>query len=253
MDLYTKLQEVESSVVQRMTEFEAMLSSHQSPHTDLGKLSQDFIAFRNLTLQTLNMLRSQMELVLLGLDRHEMASRRKVLLFHGIPESDATDPATAIVGILTNQMKVAGCTEEDLTACYRLGSNTNKPRPILVRFLSLRRCNEVWKNKTLLKGSRVIISEFLTKSRHDVFLEARSHFGVKRCWTTDGKIIVLLPDNKRSKIEQMFELQHLKTKFPSAQKAQGAPQSSGKSHDEPKTAPKSAAEREIGKRTTRRK
>uniref|UniRef100_A0A2A4JEB7 Uncharacterized protein n=1 Tax=Heliothis virescens TaxID=7102 RepID=A0A2A4JEB7_HELVI len=108
-------------------------------------------------------------------------------------------------------------------SCHRLGADTGKPRPLLIRFQSLSLRNEVWRSKTTLKGSGLVLSEFLTKPRHDAFLAARKHFGVNQCWTSEGKIVVLLPDKSRRKIESPAELQQLARQYPTSSVSVGAP------------------------------
>ncbi|KAI5632155.1 reverse transcriptase (RNA-dependent DNA polymerase) domain-containing protein [Phthorimaea operculella] len=45
-------------------------------------------------------------------------------------------------------------------------------------------------------------------------MEARQHFGVRNCWTTEGKIVVLLPDKTRKRIEVLSELKRLTAVYP---------------------------------------
>ncbi|KAJ2937700.1 hypothetical protein O0L34_g17513 [Tuta absoluta] len=111
-------------------------------------------------------------------------------------------------------MKISEFTSDDIQVCHRLGTSTTKPRAVLVRFHRHDSRRVVWDAKTLLKGSGIIISEFLTKSRHIVFVAARKHFGVSNCWSNDGKIAIFLPDSSRRKIEVSSELQELIKQFP---------------------------------------
>ncbi|KAL4703064.1 hypothetical protein ACJJTC_015199 [Scirpophaga incertulas] len=75
----------------------------------------------------------------------------------------------------------------------------------------------IWNNKTKLKGTKISIKEFLTKPRQGVFIAARKHFGINKCWTSGGIIIVLLSDGTRKKITSMSELQHLTAQHPQVQ------------------------------------
>ena len=99
--------------------------------------------------------------------------------------------------------------------CHRLGSSRQKARPILVRFFDMEHRQLVWDSKKALKGTGITISEFLTQARHRVFGAARKHFGMHRCWSMEGKIVVICPDKSRRKIETESELQALFAKFPS--------------------------------------
>lgn len=49
--------------------------------------------------------------------------------------------------------------------------------------------------------------------RHFTFVEPRKDFGVNRCWPTKRKIMILLPDKTRVKVEAMAELWLLIARF----------------------------------------
>ncbi|CAG9125633.1 unnamed protein product [Plutella xylostella] len=65
---------------------------------------------------------------------------------------------------------------------------------------------KVWFSKAKLKGSGYTLSEFLTKTRHDVFMAARQRVGVARCWTRDGCVVVQGADGKQSRVVTLAEL-----------------------------------------------
>lgn len=112
-------------------------------------------------------------------------------------------------------MGMADFSRGSIKVCHRLGSTTQgKQRAILMRFYD-RECRaEVWKKKTSLKGSGITISEFLTKERRGVFSAARNHFGVSRCWTQEGSIIIALPDGSRQKNVTVEILKRLTKQYP---------------------------------------
>lgn len=47
-----------------------------------------------------------------------------------------------------------------------------------------------------------------------MFVAARKHFGVKGCWTMEGRIVIALPDKSRTRVEQMSDLLPLLDKYP---------------------------------------
>lgn len=231
MDLYNQLannmEELCSTFQSRMTQYEVGLkqlsqSTEEHPLNSLPALSKDYKDFKQLVWTSIRAIKSQMELLCLGLARHEAASRRKVLLFHGIEESK--DIKMEVQKIITERLKLPEISSNDIATCHFLGSDTERSRPLLVRFQQYKHRDLVWKTKTSLKNSGITISEFLIKSRHDMFVAARKHFGVKNCWTTEGKIVVLLPDKSRQKIEVMSELRTLMAKFPTASSTLGSGQ-----------------------------
>lgn len=120
-------------------------------------------------------------------------------------------------------MGVSNISNNNVAACHRLGVKKGKPRAVLVRFTDYRYRHLIWSNKTSLKGTGLTISEFLTVSRHHVFMEARKHFGMTNCWTADSKVFVLLPDKNRRKLELMSDLEKLIEQFPQQVKPQDTP------------------------------
>lgn len=202
----------------RMDAYEEQLKLATKPPSssppDVAVLSREFADFKNFVWDSLSTLKAQVDILSLGFDRHETFLRRKVLLIHGVPESKEENPTDVVSKVLADQMRLTEVTSSDLEVCHRLGSNLSKPRPLLVRFSDKLQRQMVWDSKTALKGSGFTLSEFLTKSRHRVFMEARKHFGVNRCWSADGKINVLLPDRSRRRFEMMADLVELINKYP---------------------------------------
>ncbi|KAI5634751.1 hypothetical protein NE865_12555 [Phthorimaea operculella] len=199
----------------RMAEFEKNSQLAGSAGTPKVKdLTTEYLSFKSTVLDTLAMLRAQLELVVYGLDRLETHSRRKVLLFHGVPEAESEDLPKKLDTIFRDQMKMTSVGSEVIEVCHRLGAKRDKNRPVLVRFSTATHRSAVWNAKTKLKGSKMSISEFLTKPRQDIFSKARDHFGVKNSWSSDGVIVVLLPDKTRKKLVTMAELEDLIKQYP---------------------------------------
>lgn len=230
-----------STFTERMSKYEIDLKSAKaSANTpDIAALAKDFSEFKSFVLSCFDMLKSQLDFLSRGLDKHEMGTRRKVLLIHGVPEATEEDPGDTIRSILQQKIDASSECLSDIRVTHRLGAKGTKTRPILVRFSTLKARQEVWELKKKLKGTGITASEFLTKPRHDVFIAARKHFGMENVWSTDGRIVLLLPDKKRVKVECMSELSPYTAKFASKetpssadkgkQPATGAATNTGKS------------------------
>jgi hypothetical protein len=204
------MEELSSMFKARMTEFERSLqpSATKEASPTVRSLAAEFSTFKTFVWKSLSILKSQVDLVMVGLDRLDMHSRRKVLLFHGIAEDNKEVVIDKILSILSGQMNLS-LSADAIEVCHRLGANKTGARPVLVRFSIFEHRRQVWKSKTSLKGSKVSVSEFLTKARQEVFVAARGHFGVSKCWSADGTIVILLPDNSRRKIFTMGELRQM--------------------------------------------
>ncbi|CAG4974133.1 unnamed protein product [Colias eurytheme] len=140
-------------------------------------------------------------------DNLEMRKRRKILLLHGVQECKDENPTATALNVVTQHLKICNLSTDSITQCHRLGmSKDNKPRPILIKVRDISNKEQIWSSKTNLKGTGITLSEFLTKNRHDIFMAARSQFGVSKCWTRDGKIFVIGPGGVRHRIEELADL-----------------------------------------------
>lgn len=198
----------------RMTEYETQQQAPSAGTPTVKVLSADYLSFKSMVWKALEMLKSQLELIVNSLDRVETHSRRKVLLFHGVTEEDAEDVTKKILNTIQGQMKLPLVNDETVEVCHRLGVKKDKTRPVLVRFATMKHRSSVWNAKTALKGSSISVSEFLTKPRQDVFNAAKKHFGKKNCWSSEGVIVVLLSDGSRKKVITMSELLLLVNQHP---------------------------------------
>lgn len=195
-----------SSLNQRMADFEAHLKA-TSPGADLSGLHKDFNAFKEHVWSVLSALQLQIAEVSRTVDTIEMRHRKKFLLLGGVPEKPNEKVSESVVPILQSKLGLTEVTPSSLTVCHRLGSaSEGRCRPILLRFVDSNIRGEIWRNKTKLKGSSYVVSEFLTRHRQSAFVTARKLFGVTNVWTTDGIINIKLPDGKRRRAFSVEEV-----------------------------------------------
>ncbi|KAI5651301.1 hypothetical protein NE865_00545 [Phthorimaea operculella] len=175
---------------------------------DNSTLASDFYAFKDFIMTAVANLKTQIELIYHSLEDIEMKSRSNTLLLHGLMEKDDEDLTQHISSMCHNQLQLASITADSFSACHRIGRNMSaeKPRPIVIRFACYKARQDVWLAKSKLKGTGLTLSEFLTPSRHALFLEARKALGVKGCWTMDGRIVAACPNGKRRRIGTMSDL-----------------------------------------------
>ncbi|CAH2097847.1 unnamed protein product [Euphydryas editha] len=104
--LLKSMEELSSMVTSRIGEFEKNLPAAGTTSTNptVKALTAEFYAFKNFVWKCLNLLKSQVELVVLRLDRIEMHSRRKVLLLHGVKEEANEDVVTKTIAVLSDHM-----------------------------------------------------------------------------------------------------------------------------------------------------
>lgn len=64
----------------------------------------------------------------------------------------------------------------------------------------------IWSNKKLLKGTKFLITESLTKRRMKLYAAARNTMGPRNAWTADGRIFVRSPNNEIKRINDFNDL-----------------------------------------------
>lgn len=215
-DVHATQKNLEELILSKMSEMEAQIQTASLPKSNtIAKLAEEFRGFRELVFTMLGLLKNQIQECSKLVDGLEMRSRRKALIFTGIPEDDKKDCKAHILETLHNKLSLKDISGDNITICHRLGtSNKDRPRPILVRFADVSQKASVWRAKTSLKGSSIAIKEFLTRTRQLVFSKARLHFGMRFSWTQEGVIHIKAPDGSRHKISSQAELDPLLLKYP---------------------------------------
>ena len=138
------------------------------------------------------------------LDEQQQYSRRTCLLVHGIKEKEGTAKETVeeveekVREVFENKVKVK-LDVKDISRTHRLGKkrDAGKPRPVIVRFLSYRQRHQIFVAKKNLKGSRITVTENLTKRRYQLLQECIKHFEKENVWSLDGRVYVNTNDGKK--------------------------------------------------------
>ena len=198
----------------RMSKFEAELSqktSESSPSSSSASLAVEFSTFKTFVLEALGCLQRQMEVLAKDVDALEMRGRRKILLVHGVAEVDNEDASLVVADVVRDRLKLDSFSTAAIRRCHRMGSQSGagKPRPILVKLQDMDVRDKIWYAKTKLKGSGITLSEFLTKSRHQVFMAARERFGVSSCWTKQGVVYIQGADGTKHRVVTSSELSNI--------------------------------------------
>ena len=145
-----------------------------------------------------------------ALDSQEQCSRRNCLLLHGLPEAhtDTTDTAPAIFHSKLNIELPRNAIEHS----HRLGrvrdaaSGDLKPRPVIIKFVSYEDRRTIFAANKKLKGTKIVLTENLSRRRAELLSMARDKANVKATWAADGRIICLLEDGRKVAIETEKDL-----------------------------------------------
>ncbi|KAK3920648.1 LINE-1 retrotransposable element ORF1 protein [Frankliniella fusca] len=123
-------------------------------------------------------------------DELEQYGRRNNLRIFGVKEreGECTDD---IVLTVASKMDVT-FDRSVIDRSHRIGAkgSENRPRPIIVKFVSYAHRSQMFRAKKNLKGSNITVREDLTRERLKVLKGAASAYGVKKVWSIDGVIKV---------------------------------------------------------------
>lgn len=155
--------------------------------TRLDKMNGDISS-----LQTgVSNIQGQNEELQLKVDCLEQKLKLDKLRVYGIKEGSEDDLRSGIEKILSEKL---GIDDSGVEFCRRLGGKrgaadtTSKPRPVLVTFKTVHDRNQIFYNKKNLKGTKIVITEELTKCRYDLLMLARDKFGRGNAWSRQGDI-----------------------------------------------------------------
>ena len=148
------------------------------------------------------------------LDQQEQYSRRNCLLFFGHDESADENTDDVILQLAKEKLQV-DLTRNDIERSHRTGSkskhkSTNTPRPIIAKFNTYRKRQEVISARRKLAGTRKSIQEDLTKRNQELLKYVQVSRKVKSSWTRDGRVLILDQQNRKHLIKNKHDLDTLK-------------------------------------------
>jgi hypothetical protein len=163
------------------------------------------------------------------IDELEQESRSCSLIFQGVTESETMSPDFQILGIMKDKLGLFIpnyiCPDNGsrvkpgelvppfvIARAFRLGKPRTTaqiaesgPRPIMVQFGSLFFRDKVFMERRSLRGTKMYISESLTRSRYQLLQRVREKVGLKNAWSASGKIFAIVNDTKKriNKLEDL--------------------------------------------------
>lgn len=216
-DISLRMEEITNSFQRQMDDFKNQLALARGAEGSLdgksmiGELSHRFAVFENSVAADLEMIKVQIsqlctsvEMLNKSVDVSNGRFCRNKLLVYGLKEAaseSSSELVDKIVRILNSTLgsKNIAINKEQIVDCYRYGKNHNnsdKHRPVLLEFVHLWRRNLIFFNKSLFKGSKLVIAELLVGQRYDIYREARKRFR-GNCWTVNGNIFICINGVKR--------------------------------------------------------
>lgn len=128
-------------------------------------------------------------------DDLEQYQRRQCLRIFGVEEESGED--TDVKAIEVAKKIGVELAVSDIDRSHRVGAKSDRPRAIILKFVSYRKRSEVFTKKRNLKGSGITVREDLTMCRYRLLQDAIQKYGFRNVWTIDGAVIAKVGDDKR--------------------------------------------------------
>lgn len=124
----------------------------------------------------------------------EQYGRRSNLRIFGLGKSQVhgNNLEEKVLNVFTQAVRV-NVTPQDIEACHYLDKNETS---VIVKFVSRKTRDAVFRNKKNLKGSKITITEDLTRSNYKLFKKCQEEYGKGKVWTWYGKIKVADANNQ---------------------------------------------------------
>ena len=124
-----------------------------------------------------------------SIDSQEQYSRRNCALLHGVKEEKNENTDEVFINIISKQLGVK-VDKRDIDRSHRIGAPRadGKHRPIIVKFARYNVRSTVFRVKRKFKNSGMLLTDSLTRTRVKILSEARTKYGMRNVWTTDGEI-----------------------------------------------------------------
>lgn len=169
--------------------------------------------------KTIDALKSQVSDLVDKNDDLEQYTRRQSLRISGIPEEASEDCLSKTLNALNDSLHLdPPLAPSDIDRIHRTGRprTDNKPRAVLIKFVSYRQRQRVTDNRKELDGSDIYVNEDLTRKRNQLFWiarKAKKDRKIKNCITLDGRISIKDLTNKTHFIKNEEDLNKIMNSY----------------------------------------
>lgn len=146
------------------------------------------------------------------LDRLEQYSRRESIRVNGIDEAPGPD-GEDLTGVMVQLGKKIGIDlkSSDISVVHRLGRKSDKPRPVLCKFVARSHKDAFMKKRKGLKDipefkTKVFINEDLTQLKAKLMAYAKSLDNVKRVNSYNGRLFCTMTNEKTEILDNPDDL-----------------------------------------------
>lgn len=157
--------------------------------------------------ENLKQCKEKIELLETKMEDFKQKEKQNNICIYGIEQTDQENLTEKVLKVLNDKIKIP-IKQDDVIKCHRIGVNTRKQRPVVVKFEKKQLRNLIIKNRKKLKGTNTFITEDLTKTRLELFREAQNKFEKKSVYTHEGNVFVIMGEEKQ-KISSIADILQL--------------------------------------------
>ncbi|KAG5865031.1 hypothetical protein JTB14_013323 [Gonioctena quinquepunctata] len=124
------------------------------------------------------------------LDSFEQTNKMNTLRLVGMKEDVNENLQGSILHLFNGGMKIK-CVLGEINNVFRIGKfneNTQKPKTVIVDFVTYLKRNEVYRARATLKGTGIYLNEDLIEKRYQLLMSTKKKQGAQNVWTRYGKI-----------------------------------------------------------------
>ncbi|KAK9674887.1 hypothetical protein QE152_g40787 [Popillia japonica] len=149
------------------------------------KLEQKIENITKAYEQKVSQLEEKLNIAYKTIDSLEQYSRRNSLRIYGLPMTTNENSDEAVIQFCKEKLQVE-VKKEMIDCSHRLGKEENRSKPLLVKFVNKNIKQEIYRKKSRLKGSKIVIREDLTHKNIQLMKNVRDKFTT--AWTNNCNI-----------------------------------------------------------------
>lgn len=201
----TKSSEDETSIHESI---EKLLCSEEFISRISSRISESLMAALDSKVKTLttevSQLKSQLMEANAKVESLEQYSRINNLRLYGVKEEKDENIMAVVTKVCTDKLNIT-VRPEDIDIAHRLRAKENGIRPIIIRFVNRTIKKLIYKNKSKLKGTKIVLKEDLTPFRVSLLKKLSKVAPTNAFWTNDG-IVFCKSDNKIYRINSFNDI-----------------------------------------------
>lgn len=158
-------------------------------------LSNDFENYKQSNNLQEAIVRKDQQIISLEakIEQIQQNEKSRNLCMYGLKIPEGNKIEDTVLKVINEVIKVE-IKAADIVSCYKIGRESGKVRPIIIKLVDVNIRNSILKKCKNLKGSNIGITEDLVKSRLLLYKKAQEVFDRKSVYIRNGRILVKIGD-----------------------------------------------------------